>query len=166
MSTDAKNCVLFNHLPLKDNSVAASHDAFNKWIYWRRKWPLWSVESLLGAWGRCVGVLCGFSPYRGTKGQPTYWGSCLYPSHDMQLESVSKTASKAETIEQEDNKEAGGGQRLWESVETGRRVCEVRESEKMARDVKSVCRCDHAGVQNRLTPTHTFLCIIWKSKEW
>ncbi|KAG8008898.1 hypothetical protein GBF38_011442 [Nibea albiflora] len=95
---------------------------------------------------------------RDSKGQPTQSGSRLYPSHDIQLESVSKTASKAETIEEEDNKKTGGEQRLCESESVRERKCEVD------RDAESVCRCDHPGVQNRLTPTLTFLCIIWKSR--
>lgn len=82
----------------------------------------------------CVGKVCGsvvwaFPIQRGSKGQPTHSGSRLYPNHDIQLESVSKTASKAETIEEEDNKKTRGEQRLCESesVKKGRRVCD-RES--------------------------------------
>lgn len=77
----------------------------------------------------CVGKVCGsvvwaFPIQRGSKGQPTHSGSHLYPSHDIQLESVSKTASKAETIEEEDNKKTAGEQRLCEheSVKKGRKV--------------------------------------------
>ena len=79
----------------------------------------------------CVGKVCGsvvwaFPIQRGTKGQPTHSGSHLYPSHDIQLESVSKIASKAETIEEEDNKKTAGEQRLCEheSVKKGRKVCD------------------------------------------
>lgn len=79
----------------------------------------------------CVGKVCGsvvwaFPIQRASKGQPTHSGSRLYPSHDFQLESVSKTASKAETIEEEDNKKTGGEQRPRESesVKKGRKVCD------------------------------------------
>lgn len=102
-----------------------------------------------------MGVLCGLSPYRGTLKASLH--SRLYPSHDIQLESVSKTASKAETIEEGDNKKTGREQRLCESESVRESKCEVD------RDAESVCRCDHPGVQNRLTPTLTFLCIILKS---
>lgn len=107
----------------------------------------------------CVGKVCGsvvwaFPIQRDSKGQPTQSGSRLYPSHDIQLETVSKTASKAETIEEEDNKKTGREQRLCESESVRERKCDVD------RDAESVCRCDHPGVQNRLTPTLTFLCII------
>lgn len=84
----------------------------------------------------CVGKVCGcvvwaFPIQQNSKGQPTHSGSRLYASHDIQLESVSKTASKAETIEEEDNKRTGGEQRLCESesVKKGRKLCD-RESVK------------------------------------
>lgn len=69
----------------------------------------------------CVGKVCGsvvwaFPIQMDSKGQPTHSGSRLYPSHDIQLASVSKTASKAESIEEEDNKKIRGEQRLCESV--------------------------------------------------
>ncbi|CAB1418356.1 unnamed protein product [Pleuronectes platessa] len=61
---------------------------------------------------------------RDSKGQPTHSGSRLYPSHDTQLQSVSKTASEAESIEEEDNKRTAGEQKLRESesMKKGRNV--------------------------------------------
>lgn len=77
----------------------------------------------------CMGKVCGSVVWalpmqRDSKGQPTHSGSRLYPGSDIQLQSVSKTASKAETIEEEDNKKTAGEQRLCESesVKKGRRV--------------------------------------------
>lgn len=80
-------------------------------------------------WKVCGSVVWAFPIQQDSKGQPTHSGSRLYASHDIQLESVSKTASKAETIEEEDNKRTGGEQRLCESesVKKGREACD-RES--------------------------------------
>lgn len=78
----------------------------------------------------CMGKVCGSVVWalpmqRDSKGQPTHSGSRLYPGSDIQLQSVSKTASKAESIEEEDNKKPAGEQRPCESesVKKGRRVC-------------------------------------------
>ena len=98
--------------------------------------------------GMCVWMVCvegvwdvvwALPIQRESKGQPTHSGSRLSPSHDIQLESVSKTASKAESIEEEDNKESSGGQRQCEgeSVKKGRKVCE-RESVRWTW-MQSVC---------------------------
>lgn len=113
----------------------------------------------------CGSVVWALPIQRESKGQPTHSGSRLCPSHDIQLESVSKTASKAETIEEEDNKESAEGQWLCESEREERKKKCVIENVWGRHRCRNVCRCDHPGVQKRPTPTLTFLCVEGNGKD-
>lgn len=85
---------------------------WRKWVAVRR------VECVLHVWERCVGVLCGLCPYRGSKAslhtQDQPLSQPWHPAGVCQL----KTASKAETIEEEDKRHKGV------CVKRGSEVCD------------------------------------------
>lgn len=129
-----------------------------------RKWPLWGVESLLCVWCKvCGSVVWAFPMQRHSKGQPTHSGTRLYPSHDTQLQSVSKNSQAGR--KHRGRGQQGDGRRtktVWE-WRKGRDVCVIERvwggwgSRKVwVGVIVPVCR-------KGPTPTLTFLCIIWKS---
>lgn len=117
-----------------------------------------------------VGKVCGSVVWalpiqKESKGQPTHSGSHLCPSHDIQLESVSKTASKAETIEEEDNKESEGGQRLRQRErEERKKKCVIEKVWGGHRCRKCVSVWPSWCAEKAHSYTHIPLCGSWQ--EW